>query len=73
LILIRLDPRKSVVGFSADSVALGLGGGGMNPVVRMIGKVLRLVGISSPEDSAPKAKSTADPPNWRDAAGKKPK
>jgi len=45
----------------------------MNPVVLAIGKVLRLVGISSPEDSAPKAKSAADPPNWRDAADKKPK
>jgi len=45
----------------------------MNPVVRAIGKVLRLVGISSPEDSAPKTKSASDPPNWRDATGKKPK
>jgi hypothetical protein len=26
----------------------------MRPIVRVIGKVLRLVGISSPEDSAPK-------------------
>jgi hypothetical protein len=44
----------------------------MNPVVRMIGKVLRLVGISSPEDSAPKAKDSAAPPSWRDAAKTKP-
>jgi hypothetical protein len=39
----------------------------MNPVVRAIGKVLRLVGISSPEDTLPKAKGSADPPSWRDA------
>jgi hypothetical protein len=38
----------------------------MNPVVRAMGKVLRLVGISSPEDAAPKAKTAADPPSWRD-------
>jgi hypothetical protein len=44
----------------------------MNPVVRALGKVLRLVGISSPEDSAPKAKRAADPPSWRDAKGAKP-
>jgi hypothetical protein len=44
----------------------------MNPVVRAIGKVLRLVGISSPEDSVPKVKTAADPPSWRDAAAKKP-
>jgi hypothetical protein len=29
----------------------------MNPVVRALGKVLRLVGISSPEDAAAKPKS----------------
>jgi len=39
----------------------------MNPVVRVIGKVLRLVGISSPEDALPKAKAPGDPPSWRDA------
>ena len=38
----------------------------MNPVIRAIGKVLRLVGISSPEDALPKAKTSADPPSWRD-------
>jgi hypothetical protein len=27
----------------------------MRPIVRVIGKILRLVGISSPEDSHPKA------------------
>jgi hypothetical protein len=44
----------------------------MNPVVKAFGKVLRLVGISSPEDSAPRVKTKADPPSWRDAAPKKP-
>ena len=44
----------------------------MNPVVRALGKVLRLVGISSPEDAAPKAKTKADPPSWRDKAAAKP-
>jgi hypothetical protein len=39
----------------------------MNPVVRAIGKVLRLVGISSPEDSVAKPKSAGDPPSWRDS------
>jgi hypothetical protein len=37
----------------------------MRPVVRVIGKVLRLVGISSPEDAAPKPISPSDPPSWR--------
>jgi len=41
----------------------------MNPLVRAIGKVLRLVGISSPEDGLPKAKDVGDPPSWRDAKG----
>jgi hypothetical protein len=45
----------------------------MNPVVRALGKVLRLVGISSPEDAMVKPKSLADPPSWRDAKEKKPK
>jgi hypothetical protein len=46
----------------------------MNPVVRAMGKVLRLVGISSPEDAAakPKAKTAGDPPSWRDAKAAKP-
>ena len=39
----------------------------MHPVVRMIGKVLRLVGISSPEDSLPKSQDASDPPSWRTA------
>ncbi len=37
----------------------------MRPIVRVIGKVLRLVGISSPEDSAPKIAEASDPPSWR--------
>jgi hypothetical protein len=37
----------------------------MHPVVRVIGKVLRLVGISSPEDALPKSKGASDPPSWR--------
>jgi hypothetical protein len=37
----------------------------MRPFVRVIGKVLRLVGISSPEDSVIKPPSAADPPSWR--------
>jgi hypothetical protein len=37
----------------------------MRPIVRVIGKVLRLVGISSPEDAAPKASAASDPPSWR--------
>jgi hypothetical protein len=44
----------------------------MNPVVRAIGKVLRLVGISSPEDAFPKPKTSADPPSWRNPAAEKP-
>lgn len=41
----------------------------MNPLVRAIGKVLRLVGISSPEDTLPGPKGPADPPSWRDVPG----
>jgi hypothetical protein len=44
----------------------------MNPVVRALGKVLRLVGISSPEDAVLKLKVKGDPPSWRDAQKKKP-
>jgi hypothetical protein len=40
----------------------------MNPIVRALGKVLRLVGISSPEDNLPKQKDATDPPSWRDRA-----
>jgi hypothetical protein len=39
----------------------------VHPVIRTFGKLLRLVGISSPEDSAPRAKSADDPPSWRKA------
>jgi hypothetical protein len=31
----------------------------------VIGKMLRLVGISSPEDSIPKPTAASDPPSWR--------
>lgn len=44
----------------------------MHPVVRAVGKMLRLVGISSPEDSAPKQKTAADPPSWK-TTPKKPR
>lgn len=37
----------------------------MNPLMRALGTVLRLVGISSPEDTRPKAKSSTDVPSWR--------
>jgi len=40
----------------------------MNPLMRALGTVLRLVGISSPEDTRPKAKRTADVPSWRKPA-----
>jgi len=39
----------------------------MNPVVKALGKVLRLVGISSPEDAEAKVKTAKDPPSWRDS------
>ena len=42
----------------------------MNPVVRTLGKVLRLVGVSSPEDAAPREKKPGGPPSWRDEAKK---
>lgn len=41
----------------------------MNPVVRLFGRVLSLVGISSPEDAA--AKKNAEPPAWKKAAATK--
>jgi hypothetical protein len=37
----------------------------MGPFVRVIGKVLRLVGISSPEDTLTRPASASDPPSWR--------
>jgi len=36
----------------------------MRPVVRVIGKVLRLVGISSPEDTLIKPAAASDPSSW---------
>ena len=39
----------------------------MRPFVRVIGKVLRLVGISSPEDTAIRPAVPSDPPSWRKA------
>lgn len=44
----------------------------MNPVVRVIGKMLRMVGISSPEDNLPKPRTVADPPSWRDQTRPEP-
>ena len=44
----------------------------MNPVVRALGKVLRLVGISSPEDAVAKPKARGGPPSWRDKQAAKP-
>jgi hypothetical protein len=40
----------------------------MHPVIRALGKVLRLVGISSPEDSLAKPAEENGPPSWRKAA-----
>ncbi len=40
----------------------------MHPAVRAIGKVLRLVGISSPEDSEAKLDQAGGPPSWRNTA-----
>jgi hypothetical protein len=45
----------------------------MHPVIRALGKVLRLVGISSPEDNAAKPEAEKNgPPSWRTAAGVQP-
>ena len=40
----------------------------MHPIVKALGRVLRLVGISSPEDSLPKQEESAGPPSWRKKA-----
>jgi hypothetical protein len=37
----------------------------MKPIVHIIGRVLRLVGISSPEDLLRKPITASDPPSWR--------
>lgn len=43
----------------------------MSSVIRLIGRMLSLVGISSPEDTA--ARKKAGPPSWKAAAtAKKP-
>jgi len=41
----------------------------VHPVVRAFWKLLRLVGISSPEDAQakPHTRSAGGPPSWRDA------
>jgi hypothetical protein len=39
----------------------------MNSLVRGLGMVLRLIGISSPEDTQAKAKSSVGVPSWRKA------
>jgi hypothetical protein len=41
----------------------------MNPLMRVLGTVLRLVGVSSPEDTRLGAKNNpAAPPSWRKPA-----
>ncbi len=40
----------------------------MNPVVRFLGKMLRLVGISSPEDTQNGPKAPKGAPSWRNAS-----
>jgi hypothetical protein len=37
----------------------------MHPLVRIVGRILRVVGISSPEDSLAKPIDASDPPSWR--------
>jgi hypothetical protein len=39
----------------------------MHPAVRALGTLLRLVGISSPEDTATDPVKPAGPPSWRSA------
>jgi hypothetical protein len=40
----------------------------MNSLMRVLGIILRLVGVSSPEDTQAKTKSAAGLPSWRKAA-----
>jgi hypothetical protein len=40
----------------------------MHPAIRALGKVLRLVGISSPEDAAAKRDGSDGVPSWRKPA-----
>jgi hypothetical protein len=44
----------------------------MHPAIRALGKVLRLVGISSPEDAAAKPEDMNGPPSWRRPGGVQP-
>jgi hypothetical protein len=44
----------------------------MHPAIRALGKVLRLVGISSPEDAVAKPEEENGPPSWRRPAGGRP-
>jgi hypothetical protein len=37
----------------------------MHPVVRVLGRMLSLVGISSPADAAAKREAVDSPPSWR--------
>ncbi len=43
----------------------------MNAFARAMGWVLRLVGISSPEDAGARTKAPPGAPSWRDAAAKR--
>ena len=45
----------------------------MHPVIRAVGKVLRLVGISSPEDAIAKQEEVNGPPSWRKPTTEKAK
>jgi hypothetical protein len=40
----------------------------MHPVIRVLGRMLSLVGISSPEDAAAKRETGDGPPSWRKPA-----
>jgi hypothetical protein len=44
----------------------------MQSLVRIIGMLLRLVGVSSPEDTLPKPAADSDPPTWRKPEPAKP-
>jgi hypothetical protein len=44
----------------------------MHPAIRALGKVLRLVGISSPEDAEAKPEEENGPPSWRRPAVVRP-
>jgi hypothetical protein len=40
----------------------------MHPVIRVLGRMLSLVGVSSPEDAAAKREAVDGPPSWRKPA-----